>query len=97
MVTQQVKKVKVVINGVKRGGVDVAWTLILFLLGVTQGWISSVFEIFTLSWMEALSLCWSGWDIIVGFEIVIHDVWFAEDGNTCFLSVGLDDLGRLCL
>ena len=26
---------KVVINGVKQGGVDVAWTLILCLLGVT--------------------------------------------------------------
>ena len=83
------------INGIKQGGVDVACTLILFLLGVTQEWMSSVFEMFTLSWLEALPLYWRGWDIIVGFEIVIHDVWFAEDNNTGFLSVRLDDLGRL--
>ena len=31
------------------------------------------------------------------FVIVIHDVWFAEDDNTGFLSVGLDDLGQLYL
>ena len=47
--------------------------------------------------MEALPLCWRGWDVIVGFEIVMHDVWFAEDYNTGLLSVGLDDLGRLRL
>ena len=91
------KRGKVVINGVKRGGVDVAWTLILCLLGVTQEWTSYVFDMFTLSWMEAVPLCWSWWDIIVEFEIVIHDVWFAEDDNTGFLSVGFDDFGQLCL
>ena len=83
---------KVLINGVKRGGVDVAWTLILRFWGVTQEWISSAFEMFTLSWSEALPLCWRGWDVIGGFEIVIHDVWFAQDDNTGFLSVGLDFL-----
>ena len=72
------KRVKLVINGVKRGGVDVACTLILYILGVTQDWMSSVFEMFTLSWLEAPPLCWRGWDVIVGFEIVIHDVWFAK-------------------
>ena len=59
--------------------------------------MSYVFEMFTLSWLEALRLCWRGWDVTGGFEIVIHDVWFAEDDNTGFLSVGLDYLGRLCL
>ena len=88
---------KVVINGVKRGGVDVAWTLILCLLGVTQEWMSYVFEIFTLSWLEALPLCWQGCDVTGWFGIVIHDIWCAEDDNTGFLSVGLDDLGRLYL
>ena len=85
------------INGVKRGGVDVAWTLIFCLLGVTQEWISSIFEMFTLSWLEALPLYWRGWDVIGGFEIVIHDVWFAEDDNIGFLSVVLDGLGQLYL
>ena len=88
---------KAVINGVKREDVDVDWTLILCLLGVTQEWMSSVFVMFTLSWLEALYLCWSGWDVIGGFEIVIHDVWFAEDDNTGFLSVVIDYLGPLCL
>ena len=86
---------KIVINGAKRGSVDVAWTLILCLLGVTQEWMSSVFEMFTLSWLEALSLCWRGYDVTGGFEIIIHDVWCARDDNTDFLSVGLDDLGWL--
>ena len=40
--------------------------------------------------MEILSLCWSWWDIIVRVELVVYDVWFAEDDNTGFLSVGLD-------
>ena len=40
--------------------------------------------------MEGLSLFWSWWDIIVGVELVVYDVWFAEDDNTGFLSVGLD-------
>ena len=52
---------------------------------------------FTLSWLEVLPLCWRGWNVIGGFEIVIHDVWFAEDDNTGFLSVVLDYLGRLYL
>ena len=37
------KRGKVVINGVKRGGLVVAWTLIFCFQGVTQEWISSVF------------------------------------------------------
>ena len=83
--------------GVKRGDVDVVWTLILCLLGVTQEWMSSVFEMFTFSWLKALPLCWRGWDVIDGFEIVVHDVWFSIDDNTGFLSVGIDDFSRLYL
>ena len=41
------KRGKIVINGVKRGGVDVALTLIFCFRGVTQEWISSVFEVLT--------------------------------------------------
>ena len=41
------KKGKVVINGVKLGGVDVDLTLILCRWGVIQEWISSIFEIST--------------------------------------------------
>ena len=59
--------------------------------------MSSVFEMFTLSWLEALTLCWQGFDVTGWFEIVINDVWFAVDDNTDFLSVRLDDLGRLYL
>ena len=52
---------------------------------------------FTLSWLEALPWCWRGCDVIGGFVIVIHDLWFSEDDNAGFLSDGLDDLGQLCL
>ena len=84
------KRGKVVINGIKQGGIDVAWTLIFCFQGVTQEWISSVFEMSTVFWIEVLSLCWSWYDIIVGVELVVYDEWFAEDDNTGFLSVGLD-------
>ena len=47
--------------------------------------------------MEVLSLCWSWWDIIVGVEWVVYDVWFDEDDNTGFLSVGLDIFYQLYL
>ena len=47
--------------------------------------------------MEVLSLCWSWWDIIVRVELVVYDVWFAEDDNTGFSSVGLDIFDRLYL
>ena len=47
--------------------------------------------------MEVLSLCWSWKDIKVGVELVVYDVWFAEDDNTGFLSVGLDIFDRLYL
>ena len=57
---------KVVINCVKRGSVDVAWTLLFCLCGVTQEWISSIFEMSNVFWIAVLSLCWSWYDIIVG-------------------------------
>ena len=41
-------------------------------------------------WIEVLLLCWSWYDIIVGFKLVVYAVWFAEDDNTGFLSVGVD-------
>ena len=47
--------------------------------------------------MEVLSLCWTWWGIIVGVELVVYDIWFAEDDNTGFLSVGLDIFGRFYL
>ena len=37
------------------------------------------------------------YDIIVHVELVVYDVWCSEDDNTGFLSVVLDDLGRLYL
>ena len=41
-------------------------------------------------WIEVLSLFSSWYDIIVRVELVVYDVWFAEDDNTGFLSVGVD-------
>ena len=72
------KKGKVVINGVKPGGVDMAWTLILCFRGVTYEWISYIFEMSDVFWIEVLSICWSWYDIIVGVEWVVYDVWFLK-------------------
>ena len=47
---------KVVINGVKQGGVDVARKLIFCFWGVTQEWISSLFEISDVFLIEVLYL-----------------------------------------
>ena len=47
--------------------------------------------------MEIMSLYWSWWDIIVQVKLVVYDVWFSEDDNTGFLSVGLDIFDRICL
>ena len=88
---------KVVINGVKQGGVYVAWTLIFYFWGVTQEWISSVFNISDMFLIAVLSL-FSGWDdIIVCDKPVVYDVWFAEDDNTGFLIVGVGIFYRLYL
>ena len=86
---------KVVINGVKRGSVDVAWKLIFCFQGVTHEWISSVFKISDVFWIVELSLFSSWDDIIVCEKLVAYDVWFAEDDNTGFLSVGVDIFDQL--
>ena len=44
--------------------------------------------------IEVLSLCWIWYDIIVGVKLLADDVWFAEDDNTGFLSVGEDIFHR---
>ena len=44
----------------------------------------------TVFWIDVHSLCWSWYDIIVGVELVVYDVWFSGDDNTGFLSVGVD-------
>ena len=81
---------KVVINGINLGGVDVAWTLILYFQGVTREWISSVFEMFDMFWI-AESYSFSSWDdITVRVKLLVYDVWFEKDDNIGFLSVVLD-------
>ena len=85
------------VNGVKRGSVDVAWTLMFFFWVVTQEWISSLFQISDVFWVVFLS-SFSSWDdIIVCDKLVVYDVWFAKDDNTGFLSVGVDNFDRIYL
>ena len=88
---------KIAINGVKRGGVYVAWTLIFFFWGVTQEWILYVFEMSDVFWITVLSLFSSWDDITLRVKLVVYDAWFAEDDNTGFLSVGVDIFDRLYL
>ena len=65
---------KVVINSVKQGSVYVARTLYFCFRGVTQEWISSVFEMSDVFWIAVLSL-FSSWDnIIVYDKLVVYDV-----------------------
>ena len=85
---------KVATTGVKQGGADVAWTLIFCFQGVTHEWISSIFEMSDVFWIEVLSLCWSWYYILVGVELLADDVWFSEYDNTGFLSVGVDIFDR---
>ena len=85
------------INYVKRGGIDVAWTLIFFFWGVTQEWISSLFMISDVFSIAVLSLFSSWDDIKVCDKLVAYDVWFSEDDNTGFLSVEVDICDQLCL
>ena len=63
--------------------------------GVTQYWISSVFEMSGVFWIAVLSLFSSWDDIIVCVKLVVYDVWFAEDDNTGVLSVGVGMIDRL--
>ena len=48
-------------------------------------------------WIAVLSICSSWYDIIVRVEVVVYDVWCAEDDNTGFLSIGVDIFDRLYL
>ena len=80
---------KLLINGVKQGGVYVAWTLILCFWGVTHEWISPVFKISDVFWIAILSSFSSCDDKFFYDKLVVYDVWFAEDDNTGFLSVGV--------
>ena len=40
-------------------------------------------------WIAVLSLFSSWDDIIVCDKLVVYDVWFSEDDNTVFFSVGV--------
>ena len=85
----------VLINGVKQGGVNVAWTLIFCSRGATHEWISSVFKISDVFWNTILS-SFSSWDDMnVCDGLVVYNVWFAEDGDTGFLIVGVGIFDRL--
>ena len=69
----------------------------IFFRGVTQEWISPVFEISDVFWIAVLYLFSSRDDITVCDKLVVYDVWFSEDDNTGFLSVGVNIFDRLYL
>ena len=88
---------KVVFNGVKQGGLDVAWTLILCFWDVTHEWISSVFEVSVLFWIALLSSL-SSWDkMILCVKLLVYDVLLAEENKTGLLSVVVDIFNLLYL
>ena len=58
--------------------------------GVTQEWISSVFEMSDVFWIVVLS-SFSSWDEMkVRVKLLAYDVWAADDDKTDFFSVGVD-------
>ena len=88
---------KLFINGFKKGGVYMTWTLIFCFRGVTHEWVSSVFNISDVFWIEILSSFLSWDDIKFCDKLVVCNVWFAEDDNTGFLSVGVGIFDQLYL
>ena len=60
-----------------------------------QKCISSVFEMSEVFWISVLSSFSTWYDIIVRVKLVVYDIWFAEDGNTGFLSGIVDIFDRI--
>ena len=87
----------VVFNGVKQGGVDVAWTLKFCFCGVTHEWVSSVFEVFFLFWISVLSLLSRWYEMNACVKLLSDNVWAAVEDKTGFLSVGVDIFDRFYL
>ena len=48
-------------------------------------------------WITVLYFFTNWDDIIVCDKLVVYDVWFAEDDNTGFFSVGVDIFDQLYL
>ena len=48
-------------------------------------------------WIAVMSSFSSWYDIIVLVELVVYDVWFAEDDKTGFLNVEVDIFDQLYL
>ena len=67
-------KGSVSLNGVKGGGVEVAWTLWFYFCGVTHDWMSSIFEILILIWLIAMCLISSLEKIYVLEKLLTDDV-----------------------
>ena len=79
-----------VFNGVKLGGVYVAWTLWFCFCGVTHEWMSSVFEVLFLFLFVVMSLLSRWYEMGVRVELLGDDEWEAEEYKTGFLRVGVD-------
>ena len=61
-----------------------------YFCGVTNEWMSSIFEVFFLFWFIVLSLLSSWEEIDVRLKLLANDVWEAEDDKTGFLRVEVD-------
>ena len=86
-----------VINGYKRGSVDVAWTLQFCVCGVTHEWMPSVFEALLFFWYLVLSFLSSWDDMDVPSKLLTDNLWASEDDKIGFLSVDVDIFYKLYL
>ena len=86
----------VVINGVKRGGVDVAWTLWFFLWCYTWVDVIHIWGVVLVLIYSAVFIIKVRWD---GFSCQIVCRWcmISEEDKTGFLTVGVDIFDRLYL
>ena len=73
------------------------WPEHWFFLGVTHEWISSLFEISVVFWIVLMFSFSCLDDIIVGFKLLVYDVWSAEEDRIGFLSVAVDIFDQLYL
>ena len=77
--------------------VTVAWTLQFGFHGVTNDWMSSLFEMLFLFWLVVMCLLSSIDKIDGSVELIPDDVWEGENDKTGFLSVGVDSFNQLFL
>ena len=78
-------------------GCECGINTVIYLFCLTYEWLSSIFEVLFVFWLLVMYLISSWYETYVCVELLVDDVWEAEDDKTGFLSVGVDSFDRLFL